>query len=75
MKNYTLPDSDQILAELIQLFNYKVINPIWNEEELPDEWKEFITLFIYLFITLPIYMKGDKTDCSKYRGISLLSTL
>jgi len=39
---------------------------IWNKKELPEEWKELAIV--------PIYKKGDKTDCSKYRGISLLST-
>jgi hypothetical protein len=33
---------------------------------LPEEWRELITV--------PVYKKGDKTDCSYYRGISLLST-
>jgi hypothetical protein len=31
-------------------------------QELPQKWKESITV--------PIYMKGDKTDCCNYRGIS-----
>jgi hypothetical protein len=44
---------------------HKRINSLWNKEELPDEWKESITV--------PIYKKGDKTDCSNYIGISLLS--
>jgi hypothetical protein len=45
---------------------HKLINSIWNKEELLDQWKESITV--------PIHIKGDKTDCNNYRGISLLST-
>jgi hypothetical protein len=42
------------------------VNYIYNDEELPDQWKESFIV--------PVHNKDDKTDCSNYRGISLLST-
>jgi hypothetical protein len=38
-------------------------NSSWNRAELKESK------------IVPVYRKGDKTDCSKYRGISLLSTM
>jgi hypothetical protein len=73
LKSYKSPGVDQIPAEMIQAGGetlcseiYKLIKLIWNQEELPHQWKESIVV--------PIHKKGDKTDCSNYRGISLLST-
>jgi hypothetical protein len=67
------PSTDQIPVEMIKVGNmtihfeiHKLINSIWNEEELPEEWK--------VSITVPICKKGDKTDCCNYSGISLLSS-
>jgi hypothetical protein len=46
LKKYKSPDSDQIPAELIQAGGeillsaiHKLINSVWNKEELPDQWK------------------------------------
>jgi hypothetical protein len=73
LKSYKSPGVDQIPAELIQARGenlrseiHKLIKLIWNKEELPHQWKESIVV--------PIHKKGDKTECSNYRGISLLST-
>jgi hypothetical protein len=62
LKRYKLPGNDQIPAELIQAGgeilcskNHKLI---WNKEELPDQWTEFIIV--------PIHKNGDKTDCTNY---------
>jgi sorting nexin-29 len=38
----------------------------WNNEELPEKWKESIIV--------PMHKKGDKIDCNNYRGLSLLRT-
>jgi hypothetical protein len=67
LKRYKSPGIDQIPAELIKAGGskicseiHKLIISIWNKEELPKQWKESIIV--------PVYMKSDKTDCSKYRG-------
>jgi hypothetical protein len=44
---------------------HKLITSSWNKEELPEEWKESIIVPIYE------YKKGDKTNFSHYRGISI----
>jgi hypothetical protein len=73
LKKYKLPGSHQTAAELIQAVGetlqsetHKLINSIWNKEELSDRGKESIIV--------PIQKKGDKTDCSNYCVISLPST-
>ena len=65
---YKSPGTDQIPAELIKpgcrtirSGIHKLINSIWNKEELPEQWKKSVIV--------PMYMKGDNTDCSNYRGI------
>jgi len=49
---------DQIPAEMIKIRGkknhseiHKLVNSIWNEKELPEDWKESVIL--------PIYKKGD----------------
>jgi hypothetical protein len=71
LKKYKSPGSDQIAAELIQeggeaLLSgiHKLIQCIWNKEELSDQWNESIIV--------PIHKKGDKTESSNYSGISML---
>jgi hypothetical protein len=73
LKRYKSPGVDQIPAELIQaggetlrLEIHKLIKLIWNKEELHHQWKGAVVV--------PIHKKGDKTECSDYTGISLLST-
>jgi hypothetical protein len=71
LKSYKSPGTDQILAEMIKAGGetlyyetHRLICSIWNKEELPQQRKESIIV--------PIYKKGDNTDCNNYRGISLL---
>ena len=73
LKRHKSPGTDQIPAELIKAGGrtisseiHTLINSIWNKQELPEESKKSIIV--------PIYQKGDKTDCGNYRGISLVST-
>jgi hypothetical protein len=54
LKKYKSPGSDQIPAELIQAGGeillsaiHKLINSVWNKEELPGQRKESIILPIH----------------------------
>jgi hypothetical protein len=67
LKKYKSPGSDQIPAELIQAGGeillsviHKLINYVWNKEQLPDQWKESIIV--------PVHKNGDKTDRNNYHG-------
>jgi hypothetical protein len=71
LKRYKSPNIDCIPAELIKAGGstisseiHKHINSICKEK-LPEQWKESVIV--------PVYKKDDKTDCSNYHGISLLS--
>jgi hypothetical protein len=61
LKKYKSPGSDEIPAELIQAGGeillsaiHKLVNSVWNKEELPDQKKESIIV--------PVHKKGVKTD-------------
>jgi hypothetical protein len=56
----------QAEVEILRSKIHKLINSVWNEENLADQWKDCIIV--------PVHKKGDTTDCSNFRGISLLST-
>jgi hypothetical protein len=54
LKRYKSPSSDQIPVEIIQAAGstlrsviHKLINSLWNKEELPQQWKESITVPTY----------------------------
>jgi len=45
---------------------YKLILTIWNNEQLPQQWKEGIIC--------PVYKKGDRLNCKNYRPNTILNT-
>jgi hypothetical protein len=69
-KRHTPPGIDQMPAELIKAEGrtirteiHKLINSVWNKEELHEELESII---------VPVYNEGNKTNCSNCRGVSLL---
>uniref|UniRef100_H3ATV7 Reverse transcriptase domain-containing protein n=1 Tax=Latimeria chalumnae TaxID=7897 RepID=H3ATV7_LATCH len=74
LKKKKAPGSDNITTELLQAGEehtvkvmHMLFNKIYKQEQVPSEWGKAIIL--------PIYKKGDKSECENYRGISLLSVL
>lgn len=74
LKIWKCSGSDDMAAELIRYGEkevhkaiYKVCQKIWNEEQMPEEWKEANVI--------PLYKKGDKMDYNNYRSIVLLDSV
>ena len=72
MKNNKAPGIDNINAELIKYGGRKlhekivgVVKRIWNSEVMPEEWEEGVYV--------PLHKKGERTNCSNYRGICILT--
>jgi hypothetical protein len=57
LKKYKLTGSDEIPAggEILVSVIHKLINSIWNNEELLYQWKESLSV--------PVHKNDDKTDC------------
>jgi hypothetical protein len=71
LKNYMASGTDGIPAALLKYGGieltkriHQIIQRIWIEEKMPEEWNQGILC--------PILKKGDPLICSNYRGISLL---
>jgi len=70
LMSYKSPGIDKIPTEMMQSAGSRVLSDIYiythRKKELKRQWRECSTV--------PIYMRGDKTECSNYRDMSLLSS-
>ncbi|KAI8440933.1 hypothetical protein MSG28_009230 [Choristoneura fumiferana] len=74
LKNLKTPGMDHLPAEIYKYGGkfiltrlYDLVLRVWNTEEVPQAWRDAIICKLYKG-------KGDVSDCSSYRGISLLSS-
>lgn len=72
LKKNKSPGLDGIQAELLQSGGeslayeiHKLCNKIWHSEAIPEDWGKSILI--------PLHKKGDLSQCSNYRTISLIN--
>ena len=70
LKHHKAAGTNGIHPELIKyrgnkLLNrmYELVRQIWEEERIPEEWKETIIV--------PTHKRGDRDRCGNYRGREL----
>ncbi|KAF0686884.1 Uncharacterized protein FWK35_00036068, partial [Aphis craccivora] len=73
LKNNKAPGENHIVAELVKNSEeavknemWKLINIIWEKQQIPEEWNTAIIC--------PIFKKGNILETKNYRGITLLDT-
>jgi hypothetical protein len=72
LENGKSPGSDSKTTEIfkyegetVSKYIQKVIKKIWIQEIMPQSWREAMLI--------PLFKKGDRTECQNYRGIALLN--
>ena len=75
MQNWKAPGPDSLVAELLKIDEpaepivlerfHAILVEVWTRGEVPQQWKDAIIKVLY--------KKSDRSNCNKYRGISLLS--
>lgn len=70
MKNNKSPGENGITAENLKYGGeividkvHELIKIIWNTEKMPQQWAKALIV--------PVPKKGDRTECSNYRGIAI----
>ncbi len=71
LKNGKAPGEDGIPPEILKCcpevavpWLHQVLQEVWESETMPDDWSEAVII--------PFFKKGDKRQCSNYRGISAI---
>lgn len=74
LKNNKTPGTDSLPSEIYKYSGsninnrlYELVLKVWESETVPQDWKDASICKLYKG-------KGQFSDCSSYRGISLLST-
>ena len=67
IKSYLILSYLKMSANMLLPFYTNLFNTVFETGEIPESWTTGVII--------PIYKKGDPTNPSNYRGITLLSTL
>ena len=74
LKNNKSPGEDRISAEMLKALGQlgmhallQLLNSVWQEEQVPSDWKRGI------IVKIP--KKGDLSNCANWRGITLLTVI
>ena len=65
---------DEVIAEAIKTDGKPILSQLrsllpmtWHSDNIPNAWKKGLIV--------PLFKKGDNTECKNYRGVSLLSSV